>query len=855
MFSKRDDERRTGRASSRTSKRNRLFWTGASELLRLEPRTMLSLSVTTFPIPLVGIIEPQGITTGPDGNLWFAETAANKIGRMTPSGALTQFSLPAIPAGSQPDTGSGPPGPVAITVGPDGALWFVGVPGEIGRITTAGLVTEFPVPDVPPPPGSPPGTPATPATFTSITAGPDGALWFMGVPGEIGRITTSGVVTEFPVPALAAPPDSVAPPPTVNGIVAGPDGALWFAGVPGEIGRITTSGVVTEFPVPDAQPPAGSPAPLPGTVVTPTSITMGPDGALWFTAPTEGQTGGGSWLVGRITTAGAVSEFPTSIAISSPIVTGPDGNLWFSDNNDLYRITPSGVITTFSEPANVSYINGLTPGPGGKVWFTISDEVDGSLVGQQPAIGEITPAGATTLFNIPKGTTLDPSRGIDVNPTAIATARDGAMWFVDNAGFGRITSDGKLKQFALTTSGATARYIATGPDDTMWFAQEDEGMGLGLAPWSIGRITARGSITSYSLPANVGSIYDIAEAPDGDLWFTAGNGNDSLIERVTPKGKFTSFPINSLAEEAITIGPNRNTWFSGVVSGTEAGGAAALGIGEVTSKGQVKIYDVPATMVIDSLISGPGGDLWFGGQSSETMATGLGRISTGGKSGSTIPAGPAIDLTRGPDGRVWFLSFGQNGPLLGVATRSGIVVTQDPPGLNWGASGGGIAGAENVMTFGPHGSLWLTDGTSSIERISGLNTVLGALDYRGRPEAAPNYVQVSYAGTSVPGLGFWTNTTTSAQPTFAGVAKPGAEVTLWAQKQGQYKPILIGRAAASMGDGAWTLRSRVKLSSGEYAVTASQSGHTGPLSVLYSLKPDASGNLSNALVIQAPSGG
>ncbi len=476
IFDKRDLERFSARAEPRRSKRNRLLWMGAADSARLEPRAMPALTVTTFQIPLVALVEPHGIATGPDGNLWFAETAANKIGRMTPAGKLTQFALPAIPEGSQPDTSSGPPGPVAITAGPDGALWFVGVPGKIGRITTAGVVTEFTVPDVAPPPESSAGTPATAPMWTSITAGPDGALWFTGVPGEIGRITTSGVVTEFPVPALAPPPPgSTVPPATVNGIVAGPDGALWFAGEPGEIGRITTSGVVTEFPVPDAPPSAGSPAGTAGTVVTPTSIAAGSDGALWFTGPMQGQTGGGSWLVGRITTAGAVTEYPIpSFSIDSPIVTGPDGNLWVGGNGtSLARITPSGVIAKFSVPGNLSPIAGLTPGPDGSVWFTESEEVDGSDVGQQPAIGEITPAGVTTLHAIPQGTTLDPSRGVDVDPTAIATAQDGALWIVDNSGIGRITPDGKLEQFSLTTPGATAEYIAIGPDDTMWFTQEN----------------------------------------------------------------------------------------------------------------------------------------------------------------------------------------------------------------------------------------------------------------------------------------------------------------------------------------------------------------------------------------------
>jgi len=76
MFSKRDDERRSGRADARKPKRNRLIWTGAAGSPRLEPRTMPALTVTTFQIPLVALVEPQGITTGSDGNLWFTENGA-----------------------------------------------------------------------------------------------------------------------------------------------------------------------------------------------------------------------------------------------------------------------------------------------------------------------------------------------------------------------------------------------------------------------------------------------------------------------------------------------------------------------------------------------------------------------------------------------------------------------------------------------------------------------------------------------------------------------------------------------------------------------------------------------------------
>ncbi|MGO9470062.1 MAG: hypothetical protein ACLQVF_38675, partial [Isosphaeraceae bacterium] len=132
IFGKTENERRSGRADSRKSKRNRLFWMGASESPRLEPRTLMTLTVTNFPIPLVEIVKPDGITTGSDGNLWFTENASGQIGRMTPAGVVTQFALPTVPppAGSPAGTAGTTPNPTAITAGPDGALWFTGIPGE-----------------------------------------------------------------------------------------------------------------------------------------------------------------------------------------------------------------------------------------------------------------------------------------------------------------------------------------------------------------------------------------------------------------------------------------------------------------------------------------------------------------------------------------------------------------------------------------------------------------------------------------------------------------------------------------------------------------------------------------------------
>ncbi|HEX9149352.1 MAG TPA: hypothetical protein VF958_09350, partial [Thermoanaerobaculia bacterium] len=155
---------------------------------------------------------------GSDGNLWFTENGntnlaeLGRIGRITPAGVITEFPIPT------PESQ-----PIDIAAGPDGNLWFTeSYANKIGRITPSGVVTEFIIP-----------TPLSEPI--SITAGPDGNLWFTEQSAnKIGRITTSGVVTEFPIPTPAGSP---------TGITAGPDAALWFTELSGRIGRLTT-GVV-----------------------------------------------------------------------------------------------------------------------------------------------------------------------------------------------------------------------------------------------------------------------------------------------------------------------------------------------------------------------------------------------------------------------------------------------------------------------------------------------------------------------------------------------------------------------------------------------------------------------------------
>ena len=68
-------------------------------------------TITEFAI-LTASSNPTAITAGPDGALWFTERGANKIGRITPAGIITEFSLPTLTESrlASPPVRTGPSG-------------------------------------------------------------------------------------------------------------------------------------------------------------------------------------------------------------------------------------------------------------------------------------------------------------------------------------------------------------------------------------------------------------------------------------------------------------------------------------------------------------------------------------------------------------------------------------------------------------------------------------------------------------------------------------------------------------------------------------------------------------------------
>jgi virginiamycin B lyase len=265
------------------------YWTGAIG------RITLTGTVTEYYTP-TGTSHPVSIVVGPDTNLWFTESTVGKIGRITTNGTITEFPCPANTV------------PVGIALGPDSRLWVTDAgPNFVAGMATNGGIMAFTVG------GS--GLSATNYYNTgitvhnrpgNITAGPDGNLWFTErLVAKIGLITTAGVITEFPLPGPTSQPYD---------IVTGPDGALWFTEFnSNKLGRITTAGALTEYSLPTNSASANQPWGItvgsdsnlwysdisagwigrftltnvttfatPSLSSRPRRLAAGPDGSIWF---------------------------------------------------------------------------------------------------------------------------------------------------------------------------------------------------------------------------------------------------------------------------------------------------------------------------------------------------------------------------------------------------------------------------------------------------------------------------------------------------------------------------------------------------------------------------------------------
>ncbi len=321
----------------------------------------------------------QAVATNPDPNAGGTSYGGDQTFTTTCSN-FNQYQLPTANASAS-----------AIAEGSDGAMWFAeNQLASVGRITTDGTITEYP-------------TPSTNSSPWGITGGPDGDVWTAEQgDNQVAKIDPSQVVpgtpdgiTEYPLPVGVSSTSG----PSV--IETGPDDALWFGAFAdtGYVGRITTTGQVTTYPVPDG--------------ATPIAIAFGPNNTLWYIAEQGGfgPTELGSLNLSQATAGTSNGFTPTYSGLSTQLkglALGPDGNIWVSDagNNTIDMVTAQGAVTPYPIPTSGANPDGITAGPKGALWFS---EASNGSIGEITTSGQITEYALPSGFGAPTYIASEPN--------------------------------------------------------------------------------------------------------------------------------------------------------------------------------------------------------------------------------------------------------------------------------------------------------------------------------------------------------------------------------------------------------------------------------------------------------------
>jgi streptogramin lyase len=247
----------------------------------------------------------------------------------------------------------------------------------------------------------------------------------------------------------------------------------------------------------------------PNQDVCPVSMTVGPDGNLWYV----GSTRNGKPGLGYMTSAQQVTYNEIKALAPTSIVAGSDKKIYFTNpaQGTVYQVT----VPYFRKPHAISV--------GGRPAYLVA--VDKSIVYSDQSVGQLSimdangkvvvypaPSGERPGFLARKadGTVLfvdaaagnasvgsfDPATGIygaEVSPPNpglqfMANGSDGNMWFDDTAGY-----VGAYLKFILTTAPSSLTFDGTGQTQT----------------FTVSESNYTGSFTATSEDANVASVTEV----------------------------------------------------------------------------------------------------------------------------------------------------------------------------------------------------------------------------------------------------------------------------------------------------------------------------------------------------------
>lgn len=319
----------------------------------------------------------------------------------------------------------------------------------------------------------------------------------------------------------------------------------------------------------------------------------------------------------------------------------------------------------------------------------------------------------------------------------IVLGTDGNLWFPAGAACAqpnqpcgaieRLTPAGKFKQFPLTTPYSYPTQIALGPHEIWFSAFHGNGQLTPIGDTEpqytggdseLGRMSMDGQFHLFGLPVPGALIDAIAVGPDNNLWFAetinASGANANLLHklgRVTPDGAFQEFPLTlrqptDLIQQLIA-GPDGNLWFS--IESTLANYSAIGEMGRMTPQGAVTIFDLGKFVIPHDMTIGPDHNLWF------SDGHDIGRITMNGQVKifqiNTNRANYDLQtdgITVNGDGALWFAT--RNASVGRITTDGAITFYPFPPNAYFdnGSSSLDMGHLRGIVS-GADGTLWLTD--------------------------------------------------------------------------------------------------------------------------------------------------
>jgi sugar lactone lactonase YvrE len=258
-----------------------------------------------------------------------------------------------------------------------------------------------------------------------------------------------------------------------------------------------------------------------------------------------------------------LAGIPVTASVSPTLITAPAGTattvpLTISAQ-DLDGNTISG---PFANPvtlvdSDASGHSSISPNPVPDSTGPVNLVLDGKPVNLRISAAGSLSAGiavfasslATHEFTVPSGQTTASNGGTG----SIVLGGDGAMWFGEQTGIGRVDVNGAITEYPMVQP----QQMVRGADGAVWFTtffDSSNGQNGELC-----RVAPNGTVTKL----NPGLfISRLTVGPDGNFWAVDGN---AYVARVTTSGTVTKFPLTASGGNAshandVSVGPDGNLW-------------------------------------------------------------------------------------------------------------------------------------------------------------------------------------------------------------------------------------------------------------------------------------------------------